>query len=342
MPWYSYLLIGILIVLNVYCIYEATSANKKLRRLRRRYDYLLRGRGELNMEELLVQHGEDIDKAAETLREIEGMTRRHEESLKKLEGDYSSVISSLSQTLEESINARIDRVERGLAEDMGARESRIRSEVKDNARSVDERLKDSEAKLDEKMAGFQRETESRFEEAARQIGEQREALSQKNEAIRAEMYKRFEEAQQYLDSEKKNLADRTEAVRADAVKRIEESRQELDARLAEADQSMEAAKSEMKDRMDREIRIMSEHLSLAVQRWALCKYNAFDDLAGEQSYSLALLDETGNGLVLTSIYGRNGSSTFAKEIRGGQPVHPLSPEEEKALDQAKSGRKETE
>ena len=71
-----------------------------------------------------------------------------------------------------------------------------------------------------------------------------------------------------------------------------------------------------------------------IQKFALLRYNAFEDVTGEQSFSIALLDGNGNGTVITSILGRQNSRCFGKAIVGGQPMQPLSDEEQKVFLQA--------
>ncbi len=83
-----------------------------------------------------------------------------------------------------------------------------------------------------------------------------------------------------------------------------------------------------------------EHSSLAgklsrcVQRIGIVRYNAFDQTGGEQSFSIAILDEAGNGIVLTGLYGRSSSTTFAKPIHKKQSKYPLSTEEQEAIERA--------
>ena len=71
-----------------------------------------------------------------------------------------------------------------------------------------------------------------------------------------------------------------------------------------------------------------------IQKFALLRYNAFEDVTGEQSFSIALLDGNGNGTVITSILGRQNSRCFGKAIVGGQPMQPLSDEEQLVFLQA--------
>lgn len=71
-----------------------------------------------------------------------------------------------------------------------------------------------------------------------------------------------------------------------------------------------------------------------IQKFALLRYNAFEDVTGEQSFSIALLDGNGNGTVISSILGRQNSRCFGKAIVNGQPMQPLSEEEQLVFLQA--------
>ncbi len=74
-----------------------------------------------------------------------------------------------------------------------------------------------------------------------------------------------------------------------------------------------------------------------VSRVATLRYDAFDDMGGRLSYSTALLDEHGDGVVLTSIHGRADTRTYAKPIQAGQSAHTLSTEETEAIERALDG-----
>ena len=78
-------------------------------------------------------------------------------------------------------------------------------------------------------------------------------------------------------------------------------------------------------------------LSDAVRHVAVVRYDAFGDMGGMMSFSAALLDDGGNGLVLTSINGRSETRTYAKGVQAGTSEHPLSPEELEAVEQATRG-----
>ncbi|MDP3969072.1 MAG: DUF4446 family protein [Nocardioides sp.] len=68
---------------------------------------------------------------------------------------------------------------------------------------------------------------------------------------------------------------------------------------------------------------------------AVVRYDAFGDMGGHLSWSLALLDDGGNGVVLTSIHGRSDARSYAKNIAGWSAEQPLSPEEDEAIAHAR-------
>ncbi len=72
-------------------------------------------------------------------------------------------------------------------------------------------------------------------------------------------------------------------------------------------------------------------LAASLRHVGAVRYDAFGDVGGHMSFSLALLDDSGDGLVVTSIAGRHESRTYAKVLRDGQPDAQLSPEEGQAL-----------
>lgn len=76
---------------------------------------------------------------------------------------------------------------------------------------------------------------------------------------------------------------------------------------------------------------------LAVQRFAVVRYDAFEDMGGQLSFSAALLDDYGDGIVITSINGRTETRTYAKPVRAMKSQHNLSEEERAAIESAVSG-----
>lgn len=76
-------------------------------------------------------------------------------------------------------------------------------------------------------------------------------------------------------------------------------------------------------------------LAASVRHVGVVRFDAFDDVAGQLSYSVALLDDAGDGVVLSAISGRNEMRSYAKPVRAGRSPHRLSPEELEALRSAR-------
>lgn len=88
-----------------------------------------------------------------------------------------------------------------------------------------------------------------------------------------------------------------------------------------------------------EIDRIFENLKSVYQKRGLVKYDAFREMSGKLSYALALLDQEDNGILISSMYSREGSYSYAKNIVHGKSAINLSEEEEKALKLAINGDK---
>ena len=75
----------------------------------------------------------------------------------------------------------------------------------------------------------------------------------------------------------------------------------------------------------------------ALQRFALIRYDAFEDMGGRLSFSAAFLDDHGDGVVVTSINGRTETRTYAKPVTKLSSDHNLSDEERRAVAAAAEG-----
>ena len=80
-----------------------------------------------------------------------------------------------------------------------------------------------------------------------------------------------------------------------------------------------------------EVQALRTEVSDALRHLAVVRYDAFGDMGGHLSWSLALLDDAGNGVVLTSIHGRSDARTYAKNVSEWVCDQQLSPEEEEAI-----------
>lgn len=79
----------------------------------------------------------------------------------------------------------------------------------------------------------------------------------------------------------------------------------------------------------------------AVQHVAVVRFDAFEDMGGRLSFAAAMLDAGGDGVVISSINGRQDTRCYAKPVRGGTSSHNLSDEEEEAIREALAGARQT-
>ena len=86
------------------------------------------------------------------------------------------------------------------------------------------------------------------------------------------------------------------------------------------------------------LNIACDMLLTAYQKMSIVKYDAFKEMGGKLSFSMALLDDKNNGCILTSVHTREGCYTYVKEIIKGESFVVLSEEERRALDEAKNKR----
>ena len=84
-----------------------------------------------------------------------------------------------------------------------------------------------------------------------------------------------------------------------------------------------------------EVAALRAESAQAMRHVAVVRYDAFTDTGGQLSWSLALLDDSGSGVVLTSIQGRNESRTYAKNVAAWSSETQLSPEEDDAIAHAR-------
>jgi hypothetical protein len=87
-----------------------------------------------------------------------------------------------------------------------------------------------------------------------------------------------------------------------------------------------------------ELDVARRDLGDALRHVAVVRYDAFGDMGGRMSFTAALLDDSGDGLVVTSINGRTEARAYAKGVKAGQSDQSLSPEESEAISLA-LGRK---
>jgi len=113
--------------------------------------------------------------------------------------------------------------------------------------------------------------------------------------------------------------------------------QDLVAHAASLQDQFEALYGYVQDaaaRLDDRVITAERRIDHAVAYCALIRYDAYGEMSGRQSTSIALLDANQSGIVLSSIHHRDQARLYAKEVREGKPELELSPEEDEAIRRA--------
>ena len=98
---------------------------------------------------------------------------------------------------------------------------------------------------------------------------------------------------------------------------------------------------EIAARMETRMAEAEHRIDGAIAYRALVRYDAYGELSGHQSTSLALLDAERNGVVLSSIAHRDTARLYCKQVLDGRGEHLLSPEEDEAIRRALAGERNT-
>lgn len=109
------------------------------------------------------------------------------------------------------------------------------------------------------------------------------------------------------------------------------------ASLQEAFAALQEYVGDVALRLDSRLDGVEAALTGAIAHHALIRYDAYNELSGQQSMSIALLDDRGSGVVLTCIHHRDQARVYAKQIQNGHSELELSPEEAEAVRVALSG-----
>jgi hypothetical protein len=109
------------------------------------------------------------------------------------------------------------------------------------------------------------------------------------------------------------------------------------AELTEAFEALRDWVEEVGTRLDGRLAGAEERLDGAIAYRGLLRYDAYNEMSGRQSTSIALLDSTRSGIVLSSIHHRDQARMYAKQVRDGQAELELSPEEAEAMRLALAG-----
>ena len=100
-------------------------------------------------------------------------------------------------------------------------------------------------------------------------------------------------------------------------------------RLEQIDELIEANAAN-----ERNIDTIFRKMKFDFQKYSLVKYDAFEEMGGKLSFSLAMLNEKNDGYIINAVHSRGGCYTYVKEIIDGNSIIALAEEEEQALKQA--------
>ena len=81
-------------------------------------------------------------------------------------------------------------------------------------------------------------------------------------------------------------------------------------------------------------KVLDDNMKKCTQKIGIVRYNAFKDTGSDLSFSLAILDDYNNGVVLNGIYARDSSNIYAKPVENGNSKYVLSNEEKEAINRA--------
>jgi hypothetical protein len=136
------------------------------------------------------------------------------------------------------------------------------------------------------------------------------------------------------------LAVKLRRLRADQKVVLGERQEDLVGHAARLQKQFEALYEYVQDaaeRLNGRMSTAEERLDGAVAYSALVRYDAYGEMSGRQSTSIALLDANRSGIVLSSIHHRDQARLYAKQLHGGRAELELSPEEDEAVRLALEG-----
>jgi hypothetical protein len=136
------------------------------------------------------------------------------------------------------------------------------------------------------------------------------------------------------------LAIRLRRVRSDQRLVLGDHRQDLVTHAARLQSDFEALNIYLQDvaaRLDQRMGVAEQRLDGAIAYRSLVRYDAYGEMSGRQSTSIALLDASRSGIVLSSIHHRDHARLYAKQVHEGRGELELSPEENEAIRVALEG-----
>lgn len=131
-------------------------------------------------------------------------------------------------------------------------------------------------------------------------------------------------------------------VRRDQKAVLGDSSRDLASHAAGLEREFRALNDYMGDvatRLDGRVAAAERHLAGSVTHWAVHRYDAYHEMSGHQSFSIALLDDHVSGVVISSIHQRDSSRIYVREVVEGDGPVELSPEERETVKMAIAGER---
>lgn len=302
----------------IYLSYRYMDLTLRVRRLKRRYDLLLRGRGDFNLEELLKAHSHDIDLSIRKLKVLESnyasMDMKVEGNKEELDAKILELNSNTNTNLDSKLDDRFDLLDK---------------KITNQSQSLDKRIGDNYNKQTSDLLINQKEISERIEKLEKDISIRFNNIDDKYDKKVSSLDNKYDDKLSKLDGKFLEELDSVNKDRALNYKKINEQHSFDISDLRKNSQDNYDKLVKFINDQDKKI---DDNLGFAIQQVSLYKYNAFQNQTGDLSFTMVLLDRMNNGLMVTSINARDASYTYSKEIVDGKCLAELSPEEEKALD----------
>ncbi|MFC1663953.1 DUF4446 family protein [Patescibacteria group bacterium] len=88
------------------------------------------------------------------------------------------------------------------------------------------------------------------------------------------------------------------------------------------------------EKLSKDLESLKKESNWFLKKVGTVRFNPFSEVGGDQSFSIALLDGNNSGIVITSLFNREGNRVYGKPIKNGKSEYPLSKEEKEAIEKA--------
>lgn len=302
----GYIYLAIVTIVMIFMIIKVSDLIIKLKRLKKRYDLLLRGRNDFNLEELLRALSHDVDLSVKKVKAMESNFANISSEFSDNKSFLDSKMMELNTTTNSNLSGKLDR----------------------QFNNLEQRLISSTQNLDKKY-------EDKISKLITDLNKVNSDLTNMNKNLESNLNtkmsnldKKYNDKTNNLDSKYTSEVDKINETAKTNYKKLNEKLEYDVENLKQLDQENYNKLLEIVNKEDKAI---DDNLAFAIQQVSLYKYNALSNQSGDLSFTMVLLDRMKNGVMLTSINGRDASYTYSKEIKNGKALVDISPEEEKAL-----------